>query len=47
MFDGGRDGHCFNIAGEPSNLMFFGLCAKETSLKQFVVTKGIECGTVT
>ena len=47
MFDGGRDGQCFNFAREPSNLIFSGLCAKETSKKQFVVTKGIECGTQT
>jgi hypothetical protein len=47
MFDGGRDGQCFNFAGEPSNLMFSGLCAKETSKKQSVVTKGIECRTET
>ena len=47
MFDGGRDGQCFNFAGEPSNLMFSGLWAKKPSTKQFVVTKGIECGSVT
>jgi hypothetical protein len=45
MFYGRRDGLCFNFAGEQSNSMFSGLCAKETSKKQFVVTKGIECGT--